>query len=132
MKRRWSVLFWSSLGTLIGMSWLASSLGMHLTALLGLGLAGMVIATVIAFIAMKRGIESKAPAVIILICAAPLGIDMTRVLPELPFFIKYFGVSIVLVVVGNLATVATAIVLLLAGPPKPPRQPPIAPARVVD
>src|SRR5687768_15183140 len=130
MKARWSVLFWTALACLAGMSWVATTFGMHLTELMNVGLVGMIIAAGVAFYAMVKAMPQKWPAIAVLVCAAPFALDAARALPQIFFFIEY--PSIILAIVGNLATVIVAIAILVMQVPEPPPPPPIAPARVVD
>ena len=132
VKRRWSLLFWLSLTTLIGVSWLASTFGMDMMSLLTVGMIGAVAAAIVAFFAMIRNVQQKWPAAVVLICAGPFGLDTIRALTDIAMLVNVIGVSILLVVLGNLGTIAYAIVVLASRPPAPPPAPPVAPARVVD
>jgi len=131
MKRRWSVLFWSALAALIGLSWLAKSFGVLVTEL-GVSLFGMVAATAIAFLAMVKGFRQKWPAATVLVCAAPMALQVFRLLPDIALIIRYFGPPFAVIILGTIATVASAVAILTMLPPKPPQPPPVAPARVVE
>lgn len=132
MKRRWSVLFWSALASLIGLSWFASSFGVGITALISASLVGMVAATVIAFYAMVREIRAKWPAAVVLACAGPMAINVLQSLPDLAMLIKIIGMSFALIAFGTIATVAASVRILTRPLPQPPPPPPVAPARVVE
>ncbi|HSD87973.1 MAG TPA: hypothetical protein VLB44_10685 [Kofleriaceae bacterium] len=132
MKRRWSVLFWSSLASLIGLSWLASSFGIGLSTLISGALVGMVIATALAFIAMVKDLDRKWPAAVALICAGPMAIEVLKAVPDVAMIIRFLGAPFALIMLGTIATVASAVAILTMAPPKPPEPPPVAPARVID
>jgi hypothetical protein len=132
VKRRWSILFWCALASLIGMSWLANSLGISLGSFMGVSLIGMVLATVMAFGAMVRNISDKWPAAIVLVCAGPMILDAFRMIGQLSAIVRFFGPSFAVVMAGALATGGTSILILALPLPAPPPQPRVAPARVVD
>jgi hypothetical protein len=132
VKRRWTLLFYSALGCLIGLSWLAKSLEISLGSFMGVSLLGMLGATVMAFVAMIRDIREKWPAAVVLTCAGPMVLDSLKWIDDLPFILRYFGPSFGLMTAGALATAATAVFVLVSQPPKPPPGPTVAPARVVD
>ena len=132
MKRRWTILFYCSLASLVGISWVARSFNLPLGSLLNFALVGMIAATAMAFFAMIRNIHDKWPAAVVLICAGPMVLDAMQVLGDLLFIIRAFGGSVVLVVVGAVATAATSTWILMAQPPRPAPEPQVAPARVVD
>ncbi|HUS33004.1 MAG TPA: hypothetical protein VMZ53_31090 [Kofleriaceae bacterium] len=131
MKRRWTVLFYCALGSLIGMSWLAKSLDISLGSFWGVSLMGMIAASGVAFFAMWRNVPDKWPAAIVLTCAGPMILDVLRTIRELPMILRFFGPSIALVVIGAVATAGVSIAILVMQPPRP-AAPPVAPARVVD
>ena len=130
MKRRWTVLFYAALACLVGLSWLAKSLDISLASFMGVSLVGMLGATAMAFIAMIRDIREKWPAAVVLTCAGPMVLDSLKWIDDLPFIVRYFGMSFGLMTAGALATAATAIIILVREAPRPP--PTVAPARVVD
>lgn len=131
MKPRWTVLFYSSLATLIGVAWLTRSFGLGYSFWLNVGLVGMILATGCAFYALIRGVRQKWPAAAVLILAAPMGIDMMKSLRYVPEMIRWVGLSPVLMVLGTLSTLVTAIAILAMKTPPIPHDP-VAPARVVD
>ena len=132
MKRRWTVLFYCALAALIGISWLAKSLHISLGSFMGLSLIGMIVATAMAGFAMLRNQQDKAPAAIVLACAAPMIMDTVGWLDDLSFIFSYFGAPFALMTAGVLATAATSIFILVTPLPRPPPGPQVAPARVVD
>jgi hypothetical protein len=132
MKRRWTILFYLALAMLIGMSWLASKFGMGMMQLMNVGLAGAIAAAIVAFVAMVNNIDSKWPAVVVVICSLPFAADAVRLLPDIVLVVEYFGPSALVVVFGNLATIAFGLAVLIARRPPPQEPPPVAPARIVD
>lgn len=125
------MLFWSSLATLIGVAWLTKKLGLGYSFWVNVGFVGMILATICAFYAMIREERAKWPAAAVLILAAPLGIDMIKALPHLFDLIRFIGASGALMILGTIATLASAIAILVMQPPPIPHDP-VARARVVD
>ena len=132
MKRRWTVLFYATLASLVGISWLAKSLGISLGSFMGFSLLGMIAACVMAGVALMKNIPEKWPAAVVLACAAPMVMDTVGSIDNLTFILRYFGASFGLMVAGALATAAASIYILAAPLPRPPPGPQVAPARVVD
>lgn len=132
MKLRWTVLFYSTLAALIGMSWIAHTLDISLFSLMTASLLGMLAACVVAFFAMVKNIPEKWPAAIVLVCASPMALDVLKWIGNLAVFVRYVGPSILLVAGGAIGTAVVSISILALKPPAPPREPPVAPARVVD
>ena len=132
MKLRWTLLFYSTLAALIGMSWIAHTLDISLLSLMTMSLLGMLLGCVTAFLAMIRNIQDKAPAAVVLICAGPMALDVLKWIGDLAVFVRYVGPSILLVAGGAIGTAVVACSILVMKPPTPPREPPVAPARVVD
>lgn len=132
MKLRWTILFYSTLAALIGMSWIAHSLNISLLSLITMSLLGMLLGCGVAFFAMIRDVHDKWPAAIILICAGPMALDVLKWIGDLAVFVRYVGPSILLVAGGAVGTAVASVSILVLKPPTPPRQPPVAPARVVD
>jgi hypothetical protein len=132
--KRWSILFWSALSSLVGMSWLARSFGVPLSALVSAALLGMIGACTVAFFAMIRKVPYKWPAAVALVLAGPMALEFIRTLPQIPDILHYFGFSFpfLLVLAGTAVTVVSAIVILAAQPPTPPPPPQVPSARVVD
>jgi hypothetical protein len=116
----------------VGLSWLARSFGISLTALVGISLIGMVAASAVAFFAMIKDIRQKWPAAVVLVCAGPMALDVLRSLPDVVVAIRYLGISFGVSVAGTIATVGMAISIVAKPIPDPPPSPPVAPARVVD
>ena len=132
MKRRWAILFWASLSSLIGMSWLTASTGQSLWETLHFALVSMIVANVVAFIAMRRAIPAKWPALVAVCGAAPMTFQTIRIWPYVVALVTYFGPSAVLLFAGTIATAIVAVWILLSPLARPPAPPPVAPARVVD
>ena len=132
VKRRWTVLFYSALASLVGLSWLAKSLDISITSFVGVAVLGMLAATGTAFAAMIRNIREKWPAAVVLTCSGPMVLDAIQWIDDLPYIVRYFGPSFGLMTAGALATAVTAIYILVSQPPRPPPGPTVAPARVVD
>jgi hypothetical protein len=131
VKPRWTVLFYSSVTALVGVSWLMQKFGLGYSIWLSAGLGGMVLATACAMFALVRNVRAKWPAAAVLILAAPMGVDMVKSLPVLRAALTWFGIGGVLMVVGTMATLASAIgILAMALPPAPTDR--IASARVLD
>lgn len=132
MKRRWAILFWTSLSSLIGMSWLTASIGQAIWETLNIALVGMIGASIVAFFAMRHGIQAKWPAMVAILGAAPMAFQMLRIGSLVVDLVEYFGPSVILLFAGTLATAAVALWILLTPLVRPPMPPPVAPARVVD
>jgi len=116
MKRRWSILFYCALASLIGVSWVARSLGISLVSFVSLSLVGMIAATITAFLALVRDIRDKWPAAIVLVCASPMILDSLQWVRDLPTMVSYFGPSIAVMLLGAIATAAASIIILAARP----------------
>jgi len=132
MKRRWAILFWTSLSSLIGMSWLTASTGQTIWEALHIALLGMIAANVVAFIAMCRAIHAKWPAIVAALGAAPMTFQTIRIWPYVVALVEYFGPSAILLFTGTIATAIVAVWILLSPLVGPPAEPPVAPAHVVS
>jgi hypothetical protein len=132
MKRRYTILFFVALSPLIGLSWLATTIGFSMWAMRGIGLFGMILAAIIAGFAMVRNVDVRWPAGVVALVSLPNASEMLRVVGQLGDLLTLLGASLVLVVVGSLATVASALAIALLPKPPPRAEPQVAPARVVD
>jgi hypothetical protein len=132
VKRRWAILFWTSLSALIGMSWMVAQFGGSLWSTLNFSLVGLICASAIAFVAMQRSTQAKWPAGIALACTAPMALQLLQIGRYVRVLVDYYGTSAILLLGGTAATAAVAIWILVTPLVAPPRSPPIAPARVVD
>jgi hypothetical protein len=120
MRGRWTLLFYMAIATLVGVAWLARVFGASLASWINLQLAGMIAASIVAFVAMIRNIRERWPAAIALVCAAPMGEMLARAVLDLPWLITYLGLPGVLLIGGSAATIGVAIFILIAKvPPKP-------------
>ena len=52
MKRRWSILFWSALVTLVGVAWVSQRMGLSMSSWIRFQLIGMIVEAGVAFWAM--------------------------------------------------------------------------------
>ncbi len=132
MKPRWTILFWCTLASLVGTSWMASRFGVSMSVFLNVQWGGLLAAAVVAFVAMIRVSEAKWPAALILLLVAPIGLEVLRALPDLGVVIDFIGVPGVVMLVGVIATAVAAVWILVAAVPSPPPPPPVPEARVVD
>jgi hypothetical protein len=131
MKRRWAIIFWSSIVCLVGFTLVAAKLGLQTWDLIGIHMVGMVAAGAFAFVAMLRESREKWPAVLGVIATAPM--SSVALLAFLgPFSIlSVLGAAGVLTFVASLCTsLATVAVALMPLPPENPRE--LAEARIVD
>jgi hypothetical protein len=117
MRTRWRYLFFSSLGALIGVSWLDATLWFNLPML------GMCATAVIAFTAMVNRTRSRTPAAFALLCAAPMIQNVIASLEVLPLLIQYAAFASLLLLAGILGTIASACHLLVVPPPPRPSSP---------
>ena len=131
MRRRWEWLIASSIVTLVGMAWTAARLDMSIQIWGGVKLGGMVICAGLAIWAAIARFPRKWPAAVALVCAAPLLLDIVRLLPSVAFMLRWFGLAGVMMLLGAIAVGTVSIVILGAKPP-PPAVDRIARARVVD
>ncbi len=131
MKRRYTILFFIALSPLIGMSWLGSTLGFSMWSM-HLGTIGMVVGAAAAGYAAFCATTRKWPAVLALVTTLPMLPGDIQALGDLGYFMETIGLSIVLVFVGSLATAVAALVVTVLPVPPLPREPQVAPARVVD
>ena len=132
MKRRYTILFFLALSPLVGLSWLASTVGFPLWSTRSFGLVGMILAAVIAGVAMVRNANARWPAGVAAVALLPNTVDMLRIVGQVADFVKFLGASLVLIVFGSLAAVVTAIVIAVLPVPPPPREPQVAPARIIE
>lgn len=119
MRTRWRLLFCCSLGTLIGVAWLASSFHTSLWSLMNLQLLGMIIASGLAFGAMVKDSRDRRLAAAVLVCAAPMGQGLFQSFLILPYLMRFTGVPGVLMLAGSVGTIGVAIYILAVRPPPP-------------
>jgi hypothetical protein len=132
MKRRWAILFWCSLSTLIGLSWMIAQYGATLWSEMNAGLVGQIVACAVAFFAMQRATPGKWPAAVASLCVAPMTLELLGLGDYLRVLVECYGISAILMIGGTLATAVTTFWILLSPLAAPPAPPPVAPARVVD
>lgn len=132
MKRRYTILFYIALSPLIGLSWLGSRIGVSIWGMFNISLLGMLVAATAAGIAAKLAIQTKSPAIVAGVASIPMALEMLKIGASLTRMLDFIGPSLILIVFGSIATfVASWAIAVLAVPP-PPRDPQVAPARVVD
>jgi len=130
LQKRWMGLAFSTMLSLAGMLWSALRYGPEVLTQEIVLVAGLVIATGVALVALGRRSQSRWPAAVVLICAAPIAQPMLRVgtLLSLAWVdARELAIGIVLAV-GSIATVVTAFTILFA---KRPSQAPDPVARAV-
>ena len=132
MTARWTFLFFASLTPLIGLSWLASKIGYSLWQMFSLSLVGMVAAAAAASYAVVRVPHAKWPAIVAFVASLPMGVDMVQVIPSFGDIYDLLGVPFVLIVFGALGTMFIALAVIVSTLPPAPKDPAVAPARVVD
>jgi len=130
MRARWRLLFWVSLASLIGLSWVAQAFGASTLGLLSFPVLCMILGSIVAFVAMVTSYEQKWPALLVLVCWIPHAVDTVRALGVLTFFIARAGVGSILFFGGGAATLAVAMWILITEPPKPRTPDPIARAEL--
>jgi len=132
MRARWRVLFWVSLASLIGLSWVAQAFGASMLGFLSFPVICMIAGSIVAFVAMIKNYESTWPAWLVLTCWLPQGMDTVRAFGFLSFFIQRAGAGSILFFGGSALTFAIALWIAVAAPPKPPVPEPIARAELVS
>lgn len=130
MRARWRLLFWISLGSLIGLSWVAQRIGVSMWGIMTVPFLGMVFGAIVAFVAMVRNLAPKWPAVAVLVCSIPMDLDLLRAVWALPYFVNEVGFPAALFLAGAFGTIVVASFILIADPPRPPPEDPIARAQV--
>jgi hypothetical protein len=130
MRARWRLLFWVSLASLIGLSWVASAFGASTLGLLSFPVLCMIAGSIVAFVAMVASYDQRWPAWLVLACWIPHAMDTLRAFGFLRFFIERAGVGSVLFFGGGAATLAVALWIGLSEPVKPPEPDPIARAEL--
>ena len=128
MRGRWQLLFGSTLLALIGISWLAREDGVSVH-WVSLRLLGMSAAAAFALYATVRVLREKWPAAVVLVCTAPMTLELVRVIDDVVMVVRFLGLPGVFIVVGPLVTTAIA-VYILAAPVPPAPEDPIARAQV--
>ena len=120
MRTRWRLLFWCSLGALIGVAWLAQSFQMSLWSWMNLQLIGLIAASGFAFGAMVKDTRVRWPAAAALVGAAPMGQDLYHAFFVLPDFVRIAGVPGLVMIAGSAGTIGVAIYILAVRPPPLP------------
>lgn len=119
MRARWRCLFCCSLGTLVGVTWLASNFQSPPSQWFNLPVLGLILAAGIAFAGMATDTRKRWPAAAALLCAAPMGQGFYQSLSALPLFLRYAEIPGLLMFGGMIGTIASA-GYVLAVPPPPP------------
>ena len=132
MKLRWTLLFYSTLAALIGVSWIAHNLTINLFSMMTVSVIGMLAGCGVAFYAMTKNVPEKWPAAIVLVCASPMALDVFQWIGDVAVLIRFMGLPILVMALGAIATATASTAILVMKPPTPPREPQVAPARVVD
>jgi len=130
MRARWRLLFWISLGALIGLAWVAQTFHAPLWGFVNVPFLGMVAAAAVAFYAMVTATAEKWPALVVLVCAVPMALDLFRALSAWAYFIGTVGIPAALFLAGSSGTIGVAVYILVVPPAKPPPEEPIARAQV--
>lgn len=123
MRTRWRLLFWCSLGALIGVAWLAKDFHMSLRSWANLQLIGMIAACGFAFGAMVKDTRERWPAAAALVCAAPMGQQWYRVFFVLPDVLRFLGLPGLMMIAGSVGTLGVALYILAVRPPPAPEDP---------
>lgn len=129
MQRRWRWLFACSLVCLAGVAWLARSFATSVLDWLNLDLLGMIMCAVIGFGGAVTHSHRRWPAILALLCAMPMAVSTLGALRLLAAIVDEFGIAVIPMFGGALATTACALYLVVAPPPRPPSDP-IPTARV--
>jgi len=116
VRARWRLLFWASLTALVGLSWVAQRYGAHLLGLLTWPVIGMIIGTIVAFVAMLGSSQHRGPAWLVLACWLPAGADLVRALGWIGTFVASDGIAAVLLIAGSVATLGIGLWIALAAP----------------
>ncbi len=116
MRARWRLLFWASLTALVGLSWVAQRYGAHLLGLLTLPVIGMMIGTIVAFVAMLGSSQGRGLAWLVLACWLPAGADLVRTFGWIGTFVAADGIAAVLLIAGSVATPGIGLWIALAAP----------------
>ena len=134
MKRRYTVLFFVALSPLIGCSWLAAQWEMSMWSMIrGIGMFGMLVAAAAAAWALVGKRNDKTWAVIAAVASVPNALQMLDVFGAVRYLMDdLVGVAILLISLGSIGTLGTAITISVLPQPRPPQEPQVAPARVVD
>lgn len=130
MRSRWRLLFWASLVSLIGLSWVAQSFGARLLGVMTLPVMGMIAACTAAFVAMIRSTDDRWPAWVVIVCSLPQVGDLFHALQFLPLLFDRAGAGAVLLFGGAAATFGLALWIGLAPLAPPPKSDPIARAEL--
>lgn len=120
MRTRWRILFCCSLGTLIGVTWLASRFHTSLWSWVNLQMLGMIVASAVAFGAMVKESRDRRLAAAALVCAAPMAQALYRSISILPDLLRVTGAPGLLMLAGSAGTIGVAIYILVKQPPPPP------------
>ncbi|MEO8553085.1 MAG: hypothetical protein ABI678_24095, partial [Kofleriaceae bacterium] len=103
MRARWRLLFWVSLASLIGLSWVAQAFGASLLGLMTFPVLGMIAGCTTAFVAMLHATDQRWPAWVVLVCWLTQGTDLLRAFGFLPEFVERAGPGAILFFAGAAA-----------------------------
>jgi len=118
IQTRWMRLAFSTLFSLAGLFRLAMRFdGVETVRWFAVPIAGLLIATVLALWALLRRSPRRWPAAVVLVCAAPMAQLVLRV--DALGSVLHLQMPVVVMVLGSLGTVVTALVILLAPPAAP-------------
>lgn len=129
VQRRWRWLFGFALVCLTGVAWLARTFQSSVFDWFNVDVLGMIGCAVIGLAGAITRSRKRWPAVIAVVCAAPLAASTLRMLGFFPRLVTELGPAVVLMFVGSLVTAGWALYLAVT-PPPPERSEPIPPARV--
>lgn len=130
MRARWRLLFWVSLASLIGLSWVAQAFGASMLGFMSFPVLCMIGGCAVAFGAMIRTHDSTWPAWLVLACWLPQGMDTVRAFGFLSFFIQRAGLGSILFFGGSALTFGIALWIAVTPPPEPPAPDAIARAEL--
>jgi hypothetical protein len=132
MKRRYTVLFFVALSPLIGLSWFAAQYNTSIWMFRSLGIYGLIVAAIAGLYALVRHSTSKGPAIVAAVASALMTL---QTLPHIAAYLRValdLGWPLLIAILGTPATFATALAISVLPLPAPPKDPQVAPARVVD
>ena len=130
MKGRYGVIVWSALVCLIGLSWVASM--PHVSGIVVGHIVLMTGSLLLAIVGTRPDARPRAPAILAFVASVPTAAMSVMSLGSFIPTVHLLGASLVLVLVGSLATslAALAVVIMRPAPPRPVH--PFPSARVVE
>jgi len=123
MRTRWRILFCSSLITLIGVAWLAQREGTSWERWFNLELFGMMAASGLGFVGVKTETRNRLLAVLVLVCMLPTAQSIWTLVTMRPEMMRMLGAPGFAMISGSLATIGTALYILVVPPPPIPVEP---------